>query len=332
MKSHSIKFENIDGWAAEDHSAAFSVFMAQCKNAQSLQHFWEGTQKQEFLEICRRATSLGPLDDVRARMFFENHFQPELVDHDGFVTGYYQPEVTASLTPSRRFSVPLHGLPEGMKQLPNRAAVMDGALDGKGLELVWLESPADAFFIAIQGSARLRLEDGSARQLRFAGKSGHPYTPIGRILIERGEVSREAMSMQAIRDWLDANPDQRDGLLRQNESYIFFSLDDEDGGPKGGAGIPLTAMRSLAIDRNLHPYGMPIFVQTRLPWAFGLEKKFQRLMIAQDTGSAIVGPARGDIYTGEGIEAGDLAGRIKHEARFIVFRPKPILAGYGPNA
>ena len=195
----------------------------------------------------------------------------------------------------------------------------------RGLEICWLKDPVDLFFMQIQGSARVRLADGDVLRLNYAAHNGHPYTPVGRILIDRGIVPREEMSMDRIRAWMEANPDDAKELRQQNRSFVFFrkaalAAHEE---AVGGQGIPLAAGRSLAIDRKLHAYGVPFWLDAKLP----LHKDdtlepFRRLMIAQDTGSAIVGPARGDIYFGAGTEAGRTAGRIKHPARFVMLVPK----------
>lgn len=189
------------------------------------------------------------------------------------------------------------------------------------LELVYLDNAIDAFFIHIQGSARIRLAEGGVMRVTYAAKSGHDYTAIGRILIDRDEIAREAMSMQAIRTWLQDNPDQMNEVLWHNQSYIFFNeVDnlDPDDGPIGAGKVPLSAGRSLAVDRTLHTFGTPIFVTS------DHDASFQRLMIAQDTGSAIVGPARGDIYFGAGEKAERAAGSIQHAADFYVLWPKHV--------
>lgn len=201
---------------------------------------------------------------------------------------------------------------------------MDGALDPEGLELVWLKDPIEAYFIHVQGSARLKLPDGSSMRVGYAGKSGHPYTGIGRLLVQRGEGTPDDFTMSGLKSWLRANPEQRDALFRQNQSYIFFreikgaTIED---GPIGAAGLPVIAGRSLAVDNRYISYGLPVFVSTNAPDLDQPKSPFRRLMIADDTGSAIRGPSRGDIFVGSGEDAGRLAGDIRHPATFTMLLP-----------
>ncbi|MGH6860243.1 MAG: murein transglycosylase A, partial [Phyllobacterium sp.] len=271
----------------------------------------------------------------------------------GFVTGFYEPEVAAAAFRSEQFTVPLLRRPadlvdvddtnrppgldpsfafarQGAAELAeyfDRRAIESGALAGQGLEMAFVASPVDAFFIHVQGAARLQMTDGSLRRITYAAKSGHPFTGIGKILLDRGEIAPETMSMQAIRAWLADNPGEAQALLWNNRSYIFFrEADVADGslGPVAAAKVPLTPGRSLAVDRLLHTFGTPFHVHSPALTAFGGER-FSRLMIAQDTGSAIVGPARGDLFAGSGDKAGRIAGGIRHDADFYALVPRSLL-------
>lgn len=338
-----LRFETLTGWAADDHAAALAVFRHGCKPA-STDGVWA--------DLCRRAADVPTDDSAAARAFFEAEFVALRVGAPGFVTGYFEPEVAGSRTRNARFSIPLYAAPDDLVRLdaaerpttlgadlqyarrtddgfvehPDRAAIERGALKGRGLELVWIEDPIDAFFIHIQGSARVRLKDGSRMRIAFAAKSGHAYTAIGRILIERGEISAADMTMPVLRDWLRQNRKEAGALMQVNRSYIFFrevDIADPEAGPIGGAGVTLTAGRSIAIDHALYGYGTPFFVSAQLPSALDdALQPFHRLMIAQDTGSAIKGPARGDLFLGSGDAAGALAGRIKHRADFVQLVPR----------
>ena len=200
-----------------------------------------------------------------------------------------------------------------------------GAFAGRGLELVYLD-PIDAFFVHIQGSARIRMHDGRIVRMRFAGRNGHKFTAIGRILVERGELTLEQADMQAIRAWLVAHPEQAAALMRENRSYIFFKQDagrPAEEGPIGASGVPLTAGRSLAVDHAVWPYGLPVWIHARLPTQSG-EDEISRLTVAQDTGAAIKGAARADLFVGTGPMAGDIAGRIKHPGNFVVLLPREV--------
>jgi membrane-bound lytic murein transglycosylase A len=208
----------------------------------------------------------------------------------------------------------------------DRGEIEDGILTGRGLEICWLKDPIDAFFIQIQGSARVRLPDGGVLRVNYDAHNGWPYTPIGKPLIDRGILTRDEMSMERLRQWMQANPAEGKELRRQNRSYIFFretGLPEKDE-PLGAQGIPVTAGRSIAVDRGIHVFGTPFFISAELPIENGPPKKFRRLMVAQDTGSAIVGVARADIYFGAGNEAGQMAGRIRHQGRFAMLVPREI--------
>jgi len=209
----------------------------------------------------------------------------------------------------------------------DRAEIEDGAIDGRGLEICWLKEQTDLLFSQIQGSARVLLPDGSTVRINYDAHNGYPYTPVGRILIERNIIPRDQMSMQKIREWMEQNPEGANELRRQNKSYVFFrevQLSDKDEAV-GAQGVPLTPGRSIAVDKALHVYGTPFFIEGELPIESDRSKTpFRRLMIGQDTGSAIVGPARADLYFGAGADAGKVSGRIRHNARFVMLVPKSL--------
>ncbi|MBV6658570.1 MAG: MltA domain-containing protein, partial [Devosiaceae bacterium] len=334
----------------DDHGAAFAAFLQTCTRlADHLpRHRPNGVDPEALRAICAQAQQT---DITGAQAFFEHHFTPYEVGETGVLTGYYEPEHVASPVRTDTFRYPLYRLPENLVELPaapttlgieqdvtwgrrtasgyeafpDRAAIMAGALEGQGLEIAWLADPVDAFFIHIQGSARLAMTDGSVLRVNFAGKSGHAYTAIGRTLVQQGAMALEDVTMQSLRGWLASAPDDaRDAVLATNRSFIFFAATADEAphlGPFAAAGVPLTPGRSLAVDRHLHTFGSPIFVTSpeALP---GGDAPLRRLMIAQDTGSAIVGPARGDLFVGSGEEAGALAGSINMPVGYIVLVPK----------
>jgi membrane-bound lytic murein transglycosylase A len=307
-------------------------------------------------------------DAARARAFFERHFVPALVSEHppgetgtsaGFVTGFYEPVVAASAVRTETFTVPLLARPDDLIDIDdaNRPAGMDpylafarrteagpevdpveyldrpaieqGALAGRGLEIAWLESKVDAFFIHVQGAARLAMTDGSTRRVTYAAKSGQRFTAIGRVLADMGEIPLEQVTMQSIRAWLAAHPERVDEILWRNRSYIFFrdaAVEGLDLGPVAAAKVPLTPGRSVAVNRLLHTFGTPFYIDAPALSAFG-GKAFRRLMIAQDTGSAIVGPARGDLFAGSGDAAGEIAGVVRASADFYALLPKPLFEG-----
>jgi len=348
-----IAYSDLSGWTQDDQSKALTSFLRFCAKPEALGSNPASVRYAlaDLPSLCAAIDQASLATNEEIRQFIEAHFTAYLITKPGFVTGYFEPEVPASRTRSDRFSVPLHkkptglealtpetrptGWPEqfshgrrvgsGFEELPDRSAIMDGALDAEQLELVWLADPIDAYFIHVQGSARLRLSDGSVMRVGYAGKSGHPYTGIGRLLVKRGEGTPEDFTMAGLRSWLAADPHRRDALFRENRSYIFFREVTETGpdeGPIGAAGLPLTPGRSLAVDPEHLPYGTLVFVEAGFPDADADGRDFSRLMVADDTGSAIRGPVRGDIFTGSGDPAGDLAGEIRHQARFTILVPK----------
>lgn len=354
-----LEFNRIEGWETEDHVAALSCFRISARRMAEKPYTTKkmGVDAAGLARAAIAALALEPKDAKdrkAARRFFETWFLPHRIipsgsRESGFVTGYFEPEIPASPIKTDRFPFPILSRPKdlvaiddttrpdhlpdhfffarktanGLFEYPDRRAIEEGALDGQGLELFWLESRIDIFFIHIQGSARLLLPDGTTARISYAGKSGHRFTAIGKLLIERGELTRENVTMHSIRDWLEAHPAKADDLMRENRSFIFFQIVDHprpELGPVAAAGVPLTPGRSMAVDHRLQTFGTPIWVATKEPVP-GDKAPFGRLMIAQDTGSAITGPARGDLYIGTGEEAGRIAGAIKHSAEFIAFLP-----------
>jgi peptidoglycan lytic transglycosylase A len=307
---------------------------------------------------CRIAKASAIATGAAAREYFEQNFLPlrisKLGDSEGFVTGYYEPIVDGSRTQTDVYTVPVYRRPSnlfvrGYKQsatdLPNKGQVFrkigrrklvpyydrgeieDGAIAGRGLEICWLKNQTDLLFMQIQGSARIRFEDGTMMRINYDAHNGYPYTPVGRVLIDRNIIPRDQMSMQRIRQWMDENPDGAKELRRQNRSYVFFrevQLSEKDEAV-GAQGVHLTAGRSIAVDKSLHVYGTPFFIEGNLPLESEQSKTpFRRLMVAQDTGSAIVGPARADIYFGAGAEAGRVSGRLRHGMQFVMLVPRSL--------
>jgi membrane-bound lytic murein transglycosylase A len=361
LKIPNIQFEplawhQIDGWMNDHHAEAFATFLASCKpilRSTAKTRASRSAAYKALYAVCGRAVDAVPLNDEGARVFFEKNFRAvrlsPLGEQAGFFTGYYEPIVEGARLPSDKYTVPLYQRPPNMitqrlrlsgkkgkagkrtvkRTAPfyDRAQIEDGALAGRGLEIVYLKDPIDAFFAEIQGSVRVRLEDGSIIRLNYAGSNGHPYTAVGRFLIERGIVSKEEISMQKIREYMEANPEEGKALRRLNKSYVFFRETDlsEYDEAIGAQGLPLTAARSIAVDRKLHTYGIPVFIDVTLPIQSDQpDTRFSRLMIAQDTGGAIVGPARADIYLGAGEEAARAAGRFKHYGQFVILIPNEL--------
>ncbi|MCB1489559.1 MAG: MltA domain-containing protein [Bauldia sp.] len=352
-----IDFKDIPGWAEDDHRAALAAFRrgASVLDSHPPKERAAGVDPAALTAAIARGGALGDVDGTAARAFFEAEFRPMEVHPEsggGFFTAYYEPVVAGSRTGSAAFPVPIYARPDDLVEIdpddppagieagtrfarklaggfapyPDRAAIEAGFLKGRGLELVYLADPVDAFYIHIQGAARIRLAEGGDMRITYAAKSGHPYTPIGRVLIERGALPPGGATMETIRGWLAAHPDEAAGVMAENRSFIFFReapVDDPALGPVAAAKVPLTPGRSLAVDRLIHSFHGPVWIDTAL--ADG--KPFRRLMVAQDTGSAIVGAARGDIFTGSGDEAGAVAGGLASKGRFILLVPRTGVEG-----
>jgi membrane-bound lytic murein transglycosylase A len=252
-----------------------------------------------------------------ARDFFETRFQARLVSAEALLTGYYEPELDGSDSPTGRYRFPLYGSPPDLPA--DRPWFSRAEIEGRGLlagrELVWLDSPLEAFLAQVQGSVRVRLTDGTTRRFGFAARNGHPYSSIGKELVRRGAVAAAEITVDAIRAWADRHPDRLSDLLRTNASFVFFRPLDlpEESGPLGAMQRPVTPLRSLAVDPDHVPLGAPVWIEA---------KGIARLAIAQDTGSAIKGRGRADLYFGSGRAAGDAAGRLRAPARLTVLLPR----------
>lgn len=356
-----VAFADCVGWAADDHSAAFFAFLKTADYAAS-HRYKSGVLGPQFADLvpvfaaAQRLALQRVIDGQTARSFFEQHFSPVKIIPDeqktGFVTGFYEPEIAASRVKTPEYSVPFLRVPADLIKLDevNRPATLPkdtafgrnvngdicenfdrqsidrGALDGQELEIAYVADKVDAYFAHVQGAARLNFADGSQTRLTYAAKSGHDFTGAGRVLIDKGELDIAQVTMQSIRHWLAEHPDRVDEILWHNRSYIFFRealVDEPLLGPIAAAKVPLTPYRSLAVDRKFHCFGTPFFINVHeFPKNYG---SYQRLMIAQDTGSAILGPARGDLFIGSGDDAGMLAGQIRHEADFTMLVPRKVV-------
>lgn len=345
-----IEFVTLAGWEDDDHAAAFASFLKSCG---AIRH---GTPKMRkakpiyggLYTACTKALTLGRLERDKARIFFEEEFKAYRVaatgQSEGFFTGYYESEVLGSRTRTEEYKVPiytapLHAIKAKLSKVfahLDRTRIEEGALAGQGLEICWVKNPVDLFFAQIQGSTRVRLDDGKTMRLNYIASNGHPYTPVGRDLIDRGIIAKEDMSMDRIRDWMEANPEEGRALRRKNRSFVFFQEQPlaEHEECIGAQGVPLTPMRSVAVDKSLHVYGTPVWIDAELPIANEKpETPLRQLMIAQDTGSAILGPARADIYFGFGNDVGSIAGRVKQFGRFVMLVPREVtLVGSGALA
>jgi len=332
-----VGFADLPGFAQDDHLAAFEVFLQSARSiAQGGPELRSALPAPEPLRaVCQLALQQTIGSAAEARRFFETHFIPCRIETGeeipAFLTGYYEPVVSGALVRTPDFTEPVFARPADLDQLspyPARAQIEALGL-ARFQPLVWLADAIEVFMIHVQGSAAVDLPDGRRIRLTYAGRNGQPYSSIGRALIEAGEIAPDAMSLARLKQWVrdqgQAPGEPGRALLHRNRSYIFFSMDESPAraqGPIGGAGVPLTPLRSVAVDRGLWPYGLPVFVDAVLPGADGGLSPFQRLMIGQDTGSAILGPARLDLFMGSGDEAGVVAGNIRHGAGLYILLPR----------
>jgi membrane-bound lytic murein transglycosylase A len=337
-----VDFDALPLWQESTPSAALETFLNSCRAI---------ARREEWAQVCSEALFVASGDEQAARQFFENFFTPwQLTNEDGSVTGtitgYYVPEMAGRRAPDDTYKYPLYRQPddlltidlgkvypelsdyrlrgrvEGNRVVPyfDRSEI-DGTVQPlAGNELFWVADPVELFFLHIQGSGRILLPDGEKVMLNYANQNGHPYRSIGKLLLERKAMSRDQMSMQNIRLWVNENPEAGRALLDENPSYVFFrTLENGIESPPGALGIPLSAERSLAVDRRTIPLGAPVFLAASWPQT---GEPLNRLMVAQDTGGAIKGRVRADFFWGMGAEAGALAGRMKEQGRLWVLLPK----------
>ena len=353
-----MKFSDLPGFEADDHLAAWLVFARSCEAASRQQSSIRPAVEANaaLLKVFHHAQSIrAPATQREARAYFEAHFSPWRVTSrqtPSFLTGYYEPEVDGSLRSSAAFAAPLlvrpddlvsplpaseHSLPQAgisaakraadgsLVSYDDRAAIEQGSLGASAIPVCWVRDNAEAFLIHVQGSARVRLSNGKVLRLTYDGRNGLPYTSIGKILISSGQIPFEEMSLARLKQWLRKDVARGRELMRETRSFIFFKIDHEagpDAGPIGGAALRLTPLRSIAVDRACWSYGLPFWIEADLPWEANSISVFQRLMVAQDTGSAILGAARADIFFGSGDVAGRRAGDIRHQGQFTVLLPK----------
>jgi membrane-bound lytic murein transglycosylase A len=302
-----LQFADLNGWADDDHQAALRVFRVTAD-------LMDGSAWGVIADVAKSATN--------ARAFFEDRFTPVLIEDDQemLFTGYYEPELNGSRKQSGDYQFPIYAVPADLDPetpyLTRRQIEQDKPLAGQRLELAWLSNPVDRFFLQVQGSGRIKLPHGDMIRVGFGAKNGHPYTSIGKVLIARGVMQPDGVSPAAIREWVDANGDEGRNLLWENESYVFFREVNEVPvamGPIGAMNRSITAGRSIAIDPRCIPYGAPVWIE---------KHGMHRLTIAQDTGSAIKGAQRADIFIGTGDLAGQEAGQIKDSGRMVALMPK----------
>ena len=334
--SHSLAlvmtdFDSLPGWNNDRLSEAMPAVLSTC----SVFAKWPDDrpvgklagQAADWRPACNAAAAVQPGDNTAAAMFLTTYFQPyaalDRTTDQGLFTGYYETEVDGARQPGGAYTVPLYKAPDPPVTF-SRAEIDGGALKGKGLELMWLKDPVDVFILQIQGSGLVKLPDGKLARVGYAGNNGLDFVPVARLMLKEGILPKDQASMQGVRAWLKAHPVEAKTWMQKNPRYIFFrELDASNGlpeGPAGALGVTLTPTRSMAVDPAFMPLGVPVWLDTHAPDGTPL----QRLMVAQDVGSAIKGPIRGDLFWGTGEPALEFAGRMKNSGRYYVLLPKTV--------
>jgi len=368
LRLEAISFSDLDGWNASDPRAAFDALARSCAvlakrpDGEGLGGAGYGGKTGEWRSACA-GTRKKMTDAAAARAFFETNFIPYSVavgrEHEGLFTGYYEPLLRGSRMLHDPYSTPLYGVPgdlvsadlglfkDSLKGQRVTGRVENGALVpyltraeitrfglANAAPIVYVDDPVDAFFLHVQGSGRVKLDDGTWLRAVYAGQNGHAYTAIGKVLMDRGALPRDEVSMQSIRAWLAKHPKEMQSVLDANPSYVFFAekpLGDPKFGAEGAEGVALAPGVSLAVDRNIHALGVPMWLETTAPDADPKkpDAEFHQLLVAQDTGGAITGPVRGDVYWGFGADAASIAGRMKSKGRMVILLPKDVAAHVG---
>jgi membrane-bound lytic murein transglycosylase A len=337
-----VTYRELPGWNADNFKDALAVFLQSCPEIMTRHNEITGDGLalrpiHKWREVCLKAEKMGTQNERGARHFFENNFSPYAVSMDnnhenqgnvGLFTGYYLPLLHASMTPTKQFSIPIYALPNDLVKggpYSDRKTINREKLDGHAKILMWTDDPIDLYFAHVQGSALVQLPDGKRMVIGYAGNNGRKYTSIGKILVDHHGLPKSDVSMQSIRAWLVLHPKQMDSIFNQNESYVFFKI-LADHQVLGTEKVPLTPERSLAIDNSYIPFGAPLWLTTKVPdktyHLDGAIKNLRRLVIAQDTGGAIKGVLRGDIYWGAGEKAAYIAGHMNSPGQYWLLLPK----------
>lgn len=320
-RAQVLTFEELDGWAEDDPRDALTAFLETC----------DLLKDPVWAPLCALAADAGASPES-ARAYFEMFYRPVLIGNPpALFTGYYEPVLDGSTTRTSRYRYPIYARPPELREgtvYYSRSQIEGGAISGRGLEIAWLDDPVEVFFLHIQGSGRIRLPDGRMMRVGYAGKNGHAYRSVGQEMVRRGTHTPDQVSAQSIRSWVRSNPGPGHAMLDHNPSYVFFRrLPDlaAHKGPIGAMGRSITGLRSLAVDPKFNPLGAPIWIEKdgRNP--------MRRLMVAQDTGGAIKGAQRADIFFGTGAEAGDAAGTIKDGGRMLVLLPIDLAYAMNPD-
>lgn len=333
IKLHEVEFSELEDWSEANHKRALQSFNHSCnKFAKMAQNRLVGGQigniiVDDFRDVCDIADVVKTMNAKQAQNFFENWFRPFLVTNrynksQGLFTGYYEASLKGSVKESEKYQYPVYKVPKDLEFEPyySRQEIEDGALENKDLEILYVDSAVDLFFLHVQGSGRVELEDGSSVRLAYAGRNNQPYTSIGGYMVDHGLISGDDVNAKSIRKWLNSHPEKAQDVMNQNAAYTFFEVSDNEY-VVGAQNVPLTANHSLAVDDEIIPYGLPIWLDSYIKDENNKKYDFNQLLIAQDTGSAITGVVRGDVFFGFGEEAEKKASYMSSKGEYYILLP-----------
>jgi membrane-bound lytic murein transglycosylase A len=337
IKLIQVDYSDLDSWEKDNHKEALQAFIHSCnKFSKRAQKRLIGGQignitAGDFRDVCEIAQVVKTMSNAQAQNFFENWFRPFLVENRsgkqrGLFTGYYEASLNGSRVKTERFKYPIYSKPDDLtgEVYFSREEIENGALEGKNLEIIYVDDKVDLFFMHIQGSGRVKLPNGSSVRIGYAGRNNLPFTAVSNHMADKGYLERSNLNAATVREWLKNNPEKADEVMNVNTLFIFFKIIKGEY-VVGGQGVPLTPERSLAVDRSLIPYGLPIWIQTDLKKKDKSRTKYSRLFVAQDTGSAITGSTRGDVFFGHGPAAEEKAFYMASMGSYYILLPSNIV-------
>ncbi len=333
IKLEQVDFQSLNGWEKDDHKKALQAFIHSCnKFSKMASNRLIGGQignvtAGDFRDVCDIAEVVKTMSNKQAKNFFENWFKPFLVkSHNssskGVFTGYYEASLNGSKTQTEKFKYPIYAKPKDLENEPylSRKDIENGALKEKNLELIYVDDKVDLFFMHIQGSGRITMTNGDEIKVAYAARNNQPFTAVGNYMADHGYLERNNVNAATVKQWLKDNPNKADEVMNINAAYTFFRISNSEY-VVGGQGVPLTPEKSLAVDNEIIPYGFPLWVDSNLKKKDGSKEKYSRLFIAQDTGSAIKGVVRGDIFFGNGKEAEEKAYYMASQGQYYILLP-----------
>lgn len=332
-----VDFRDLSGWQNEDHKKALQAFIHSCnKFAKMPQKRDIGGQigdikVGDFRDVCEIAGLVKTMSIKQTQNFFENWFRPFIVETrsgktEGLFTGYYEASLNGSRVKTEKYKYPIYAKPNDLSSEVyfTRADIEDGALEGENLEILYVDDKIDLFFMHIQGSGRVMMPNGAQIRVAYAARNNHPFTGVTNYMVDKGYINRSQMNAMSVRQWLKDNPDKAEEVMNVNAAFTFFKISEGEY-IVGGQGVPLTSGHSLAVDKSIIPYGMPLWLETTLTGKNGTRPNYSHLFIAQDTGSAIKGTIRGDIFFGYGKQAEEDASYMASQGRYFMLLPVNVM-------